>query len=113
MEGVLEEFNFHFENKADQTNQVAYALSCKAKLLNLRMLDTTLASFVATSIRKCIKYNMDKDLVVQKILKSVHEGKTYQFWEEDGLLIRKKSRIFVHKVGDLRRIFIKECHYTL
>lgn len=59
----LVEFNFQFEHKVGYTNQVVDALSCNAKLANLRMLVAISKSFVATFVRKHIKENLDQDLV--------------------------------------------------
>ncbi|KAJ7970764.1 Ty3/gypsy retrotransposon protein [Quillaja saponaria] len=51
--------------------------------------------------------------IAQAIINLAKEGKTRQFWVEDGLLIAKGSRLFVPKAGDLRRTLMKKCHDTL
>ena len=80
------EFHFHFEHKVGHTNQAADALSRKTELAALRMLANMSASTISTSVRERIREHLGKDQVAQNILKLAAEGKTHQFWEEDGLL---------------------------
>ena len=82
----MAEFDFHFEHKLDYSNQAADALSRKAELAALRLLANMVADVVNTPLKECIKENLKKDHVVRTILKLVEEGKTHQFWMEDGLL---------------------------
>ncbi|KAJ7947138.1 Retrotransposon protein, putative, Ty3-gypsy subclass [Quillaja saponaria] len=109
----LAEFDFEFEHKAGKSNQAADALSCKAELAAMTYVAHISASRVATSMRERIRDNLDKDPVAQAIINLAKEGKTRQFWVEDGLLMAKGSRLFVPKAGDLRRTLMKECHDTL
>src|ERR1051325_8355514 len=41
------------------------------------------------------------------------EGKTRQFWVEDGLLITKGNRLYVPRLGNLRKALLEECHNTM
>ncbi|KAJ7961417.1 Retrotransposon protein, putative, Ty3-gypsy subclass [Quillaja saponaria] len=109
----LAEFDFEFEHKAGKSNQAADALSRKAELAAMTYVAHISASCVATSMRERIRENLDKDPVAQAIINLAKEGKTRQFWVEDGLLMAKGSRLFVPKAGDLRRTLMKECHDTL
>ncbi|KAJ7957699.1 Retrovirus-related Pol polyprotein from transposon gypsy [Quillaja saponaria] len=79
----------------------ADALSRKAELAAMTYVAHILASRVATSMRERIRENLDKDPVAQAIINLAKEGKTRQFWVEDGLLMAKGSRLFVPKAGDL------------
>ena len=65
------------------------------------MLTIMSASMVNTPIIKRIRENLDKDPIVSTILKLIEEGKTCQFWVEDGLLWANGGSIFVQRVGDL------------
>ncbi|KAJ7975820.1 Retrotransposon protein, putative, Ty3-gypsy subclass [Quillaja saponaria] len=109
----LAEFDFEFEHKAGKSNQAADALSRKAELAAMTYVAHISASRVATSMRERIRENLDKDPVAQAIINLAKEGKTRQFWVEDGLLMVKGSRLFVPKAGDLRMTLMKECHDTL
>ncbi|KAJ7958669.1 Retrotransposon protein, putative, Ty3-gypsy subclass [Quillaja saponaria] len=109
----LAEFDFEFEHKAGKSNQAADALSCKAELAAMTYVAHISASRVATSMRERIRENLDKNPVAQAIINLAKEGKTRQFWVEDGLLMAKGSRLFVPKARDLRRTLMKECHDTL
>ncbi|KAJ7957579.1 Transposon Ty3-G Gag-Pol polyprotein [Quillaja saponaria] len=101
------------EKRMGKSNQAADALSRKAELAAMTYVAHISASRVATSMREHIRENLDKDPVAQAIINLAKEGKTRQFWVEDGLLMAKGSRLFVPKVGDLRRTLMKECHDTL
>ena len=107
------EFDFRFEHKAGRLNQAADALSRKAELATLKILASLSASVVNTPLKERIKENLEKDPVVRTILKLVEEGKTRQFWVEDGLLWAKGGRLYVPKSGNLRRTLLSECHDTL
>ena len=82
----MAEFDFHFEHKSGHSNQVVDTLSRKAELAAWRLLANMSASVVNTPIRERIKENLEKDHAVKTILKLAEEGKTRQFWVEDGLL---------------------------
>lgn len=87
----MAEFDFHFEYKTGQTNQIADALSRKAELAAFKYLSHTSASQVATSVREHLKENESKDPTAQALLNLMREGKTRQFWVEDGLLMTKRK----------------------
>ena len=107
------EFDFQFVHKEGRTNQAADALSRKTEFAALRVLANMSASTISTSVRERIREHLGKDPVAQNILKLAAEGKTRQFWEEDGLLWTKGNRLFVPKAGELRRTLLRECHDTL
>ena len=109
----MAEFDFHFEHKSGCSNQAADAPSSKAELAALRLLANMSASMVNTPIREHIKESLEKDPAVRSILKLVEEGKTHQFWVEDGLLWAKGGRVYVPREGDLREELLRECHDTL
>ena len=72
-----------------------------------------LASVANTPIREYIKKNMEKNPTIKTILKLVKEGKTRQFWVEDGLLWAKGGCLYVPRAGDLQRVLLRKCHDTL
>ena len=71
------------------------------------------ASTMMTPIRDRIRENLDKDPMAQNLIKLASEGKAHWFWVKDGLLFMKWGRLFVHRVGDLWRTLMQECHDTL
>ena len=71
------------------------------ELATLRLLANMSASVVNTPIRERIKKNLEKDPTVRTILKLIEEGKTRQFWVEDGLLWAKGGHLYVPRAGDL------------
>ena len=92
------EFEFHFGHKSGCSNQVVDALSHKAELAALRLLINMLASVVNPLIKEWIRENLEKDPTVRTILKLIEEGKTRQFWVEDGLLWAKDDRLLIDKL---------------
>ena len=72
-----------------------------------------LASTMMMPIRDRIRENLDKDLMAQNLIKLASEGKARRFWVKDGLLFVKGGRLFVPRVGDLRRMLMWECHDML
>ncbi|KAI3459096.1 hypothetical protein Pfo_015759 [Paulownia fortunei] len=82
----LAEFDYTLEYKPGKANVVADALSRKVELA--------------------------ADPLARELKKLEVEGKTKQFWVEDGLLYTKGRRLYVPKWGSLRKELIKECHDT-
>ncbi|KAK3038793.1 hypothetical protein RJ639_027380 [Escallonia herrerae] len=114
---LLAEFNFMLEYRAGSTNSVADALSRRAELDQVALMAMNAIvradSRVAINIGKKIKKALTRDPVAQQLLKLIENGKTRQFWQEDGLLMTKGRRVYVPRVDDLRRTLIRECHDTL
>ena len=79
----------------------------------MRLLANISASVVNTLVREHIKENLKKDPAVRTILKLVEEGKTRQFWVEDGLLWAKGGCLYILRIGDLWMALLRECHDTL
>ena len=67
-------------------------------------------SYVTSTMRECIKKNLAKDLMAQMITNPAKEGKTHQFWVEDGLLQAKGRGL---KASNLRKMLLKEHHNTI
>ena len=61
-------------------------------------------SCVTSTVYEHIKENLMKDPMAQTIMNLSKEGKTHQFWVEDGLLWVKGRRFFIPKVSDLRKM---------
>ncbi|XP_070013971.1 uncharacterized protein [Nicotiana sylvestris] len=87
--------------------------SRRADLASVCLLATLRGSEVATSIKDQIQDLLIKDPAVQYLVDLVGQGKTRQFYMEDGFLKVKGNRLYVPKGGDLRRILLAECHDTL
>ena len=79
----------------------------------MTLMGCTANSRVTSTMQEHIRENLTKDLVAQTIMNLAKKGKTCQFSVKDGLLCTKGRRLFVPKVGDLRRILLRECHDTL
>ncbi|KAK3012761.1 hypothetical protein RJ639_008109 [Escallonia herrerae] len=93
---LLAEFNFMLEYRAGSTNNVADALSGRAKLDQVALMAMNAIvradSRVAINIGKKIKKALTRDPVAQQLLKLIESGKTRQVWQEDGLLMTKGRR---------------------
>lgn len=50
--------------------------------------------------------------MAKQLMGMAKEGKTKQFWVEDGLLLTKGCRIYVLKWEKLQQSVINECHDT-
>ncbi|KAK3030891.1 hypothetical protein RJ639_037241 [Escallonia herrerae] len=114
---LLAEFNFMLEYRAGSTNSVADALRRRAELDQVALMAMNAIvradSRVAINIGKKIRKGLTRDLIAQKLLKLIESGKTQQFWQEDGLLMTKRRRVYVPRVDDMRRTLIRECLDTL
>ncbi|XP_052117959.1 uncharacterized protein LOC127747717 [Arachis duranensis] len=91
-------------NKSGKTNVVADALSRKAKLAAISM--------VEGDIMHTIKEGLHHDPLAKKLVELAREGKTKRFWLENDLLYTKGRRLDVLKWENLRRKLVKECHDT-
>ncbi|KZV50122.1 hypothetical protein F511_27684 [Dorcoceras hygrometricum] len=100
----LAEFDYTLEYKPGKANVVADALSRKAELAAL--------SLAKGEIKGCIKEVLEHDLMARELVNLCTQGKTKQFWVEDGLLYTKGRHLFVSKWNNLRRDVIRECHDT-
>ncbi|KAI3470592.1 hypothetical protein Pfo_027255 [Paulownia fortunei] len=87
----LAEFDYILEYKPGKANVVADALSRKAELAAV--------SLAKGEIMDRIKQGLEQDLLARELKKLVVEGKTKQFWVEDGLLYTKGRRLYVPKWG--------------
>ncbi|KAE8717725.1 Detected protein of unknown function [Hibiscus syriacus] len=100
----LAEFDYTLEYKPGKTNIVADALSRKAELAAI--------SLAKGTVLERIKEGLEQDPMARELVKLASDGKTQQFWVEDGLLYNKGWKIYVPKWDNLRRDLIKECHDT-
>lgn len=100
----LAEFDFVLEYRLGKANVVADALSRKSELASI--------SSALGDLPTRIKEGLDYDPMTKELAKLAEQGKTRQFWLEDGLLYTKRRRLYVPKWGDLRRDLIRECHDT-
>ncbi|KAI3454911.1 hypothetical protein Pfo_011574 [Paulownia fortunei] len=86
---------------AIKANVVVDALSQKMELAAV--------SLAKGEITDLIKQGLDQDPLARELKKLAVEGKTKQFWVEDGLLYYTKGRcLYVPKWGSLRKELIKE-----
>ncbi|KZV41926.1 hypothetical protein F511_30203 [Dorcoceras hygrometricum] len=100
----LAEFDYTLEYKPGKANVVSDALSRKAKLAAL--------SLAKGEIKGRIKEGLEHDPMDRELVNLCTQGKTKQFWVEDGLLYTEGWRLFVPKWNNLRRDLIRECHDT-
>ncbi|KAI3453949.1 hypothetical protein Pfo_010612 [Paulownia fortunei] len=100
----LAEFDYTLEYKPGKANVVADALSRKAELAAV--------SLAKGEITGRIKQGLEQDPLARELKKLAVEGKTKQFWVEDGLLYTKGRCLYVPKWGSLQKELIKECHDT-
>ena len=75
--------------QAGKINFVANALSRKAELAAI--------SKVHMELLDLIKEGLKHDPLAKQLVELAKEGKTKQFWVEDGLLLTKSRRIYVLK----------------
>lgn len=78
----------------------------------LRVVPATSESRVEGTIVSHIREGLEKDPLAKNILRLVEEGKTPRFWVKGGLLMTKGRRMYVPKVGELRKTLLHECHDT-
>ncbi|KAA0066511.1 reverse transcriptase [Cucumis melo var. makuwa] len=64
-------------------------------------------------VRDTLREFLQKDHAAQNVMNLVKAGKTRQFWVEEDLLVTKGNRLYVPRVGDLRKKLLYECHDTL
>ncbi|KZV54874.1 hypothetical protein F511_37192, partial [Dorcoceras hygrometricum] len=100
----LAEFDYVLEYRSGKANVVADALSRKAELASI--------STVLGDLPTRIKEGLGHDSVAKELVKLAEQGKTRQFWLEDGLLYTQGRRLYVPKWEDLRKDLIRECHDT-
>ncbi|KZV51023.1 hypothetical protein F511_43983, partial [Dorcoceras hygrometricum] len=100
----LAEFDYVLEYRPGKANVVADALSRKAELASI--------STVLGDLPTRIKEGLGHDPVAKELVKLAEQGKTRQFWLEDGLLYTQGRRLYVPKWEDLRKDLIRECHDT-
>ena len=70
-------------------------------------------SRVVTSIRDQIKQNLKKDPQAVALINLTKQGKTRQFVWENDLLVANRFRLYVPKIGNLRKLVLQEFHDTL
>ena len=109
----LAEFDFEFEHKKRVSNQVADALSRRGDHAALCMLAHLYASKIDGPMRDVLREFLQKDSAARSVMSLAEEGKTRQFWVEDGLLVTKGRRLYVPRGGDLRKKLLHKCHDTL
>ncbi|KAL0549524.1 hypothetical protein IC582_014009 [Cucumis melo] len=109
----LAEFDFEFEHKKGSNNQAADALSRKQEHAAICLLAHLRGSDNSGSVRDTLREFLQKDHAAQNVMNLVKAGKTRQFWVEEDLLVTKGNRLYVPRVGDLRKKLLYECHDTL
>ncbi|KAG8377407.1 hypothetical protein BUALT_Bualt08G0029800 [Buddleja alternifolia] len=80
----LAEFDYVLEYKPGKANVVADALSRKAELAAI--------SLAKGNVHEKIKEGLEHDPMAKELMRLAKEGKTQQFWVEDGLLYTKGRR---------------------
>ncbi|KAG8367351.1 hypothetical protein BUALT_Bualt16G0063100 [Buddleja alternifolia] len=93
-------FDYVLEYKHGKANVVVDALSRKAELAAI--------SLAKGNVHEKIKEGLEHDPMAKELMRLAKEGKTRQFWVEDGLLYTKGRRLYVPKWGNLRKDLIKE-----
>lgn len=96
----LAEFDYTLEYKPGKANVVADDLSRKGELAAI----STIKGDLPTRIND----GLVQDPTAWALVKLAEQGKTRQFWIEDGLLYTKGRRLYVPKYGGLRRDIIRE-----
>ena len=56
---------------------------------------------------------LQRDFATQTVKNLAKARKTRQLLVEDGLLVTRENRLYVPRVGDLRKKLLHECHDTL
>ena len=84
---------------------MADTLSQKAEL-------TSMMSQPQGDIMDLLREGLQHDPMVKSLIALAHEGKTKGFWVEDDLLYTKGRRLYMPKLGNIRRNLIKEFHDT-
>ena len=70
-------------------------------------------SEVSTNLQDQIRELLAKDPGSVNLVQLVEQGKSLQFWFDDGLLYTRRNCLYVPKGGELRKRIIMECHDTL
>ncbi|KAL2251547.1 UNVERIFIED_CONTAM: Transposon Tf2-11 polyprotein [Sesamum indicum] len=110
---LLSEFQFVLEYRAGSSNHAADALSRRADLENLESIAALSSSAAAISVKDQVREFLPRDPAAQGLIRLVEQGKAWQFWIKDGLLMTKENRVYILRGGDLRRSLLLECHDTL
>lgn len=74
-----------------------------AELMARWVVPATSESRVEGTIVSHIREGLEKDPLAKSILR---EGKTPRFWVKDGLLMTKGRRMYVPKVGELKKTLL-------
>ncbi|XP_070010410.1 uncharacterized protein [Nicotiana sylvestris] len=98
---LIVEFHVNLEYRSGKTNHVANVLRRRANLASVCLLATLRESEVATTIKDQIHDLLIKDPAAQYFVDLVGQGKTRQFYMEDGFLKVKGNQLYIPKVGDL------------
>ncbi|KAG8372904.1 hypothetical protein BUALT_Bualt12G0115600 [Buddleja alternifolia] len=69
-------------------------------------------SLAKGNVHEKINEGLKHDPMAKELMRLAKEGKTRQFWVEDGLLYTKGRRLYVPKWGNLWKDLIRECHDT-
>lgn len=101
-----------FEYHADSNNEVAGPLNQRPDLVEVGGIVTLSTSRASTVVKNQIKQLSAGDPVAKQLWKLVKIDSTWRFWVEDGLLLTKRSRLYVLKGGNLRKTLIAKCHDT-
>ncbi|KAL0444517.1 UNVERIFIED_CONTAM: Transposon Tf2-11 polyprotein [Sesamum latifolium] len=112
-EELLSEFHFVLEYRVNSSNHIADTLSRRADLTSLVSIAALTSSTIATSIRDQAHELLPKDPATQGLVHLIEQGKAWQVWLEDGLLMNMENHLYVRKGGDLRKSLISKCHDTL
>lgn len=99
---LIVEFDYIMEYKLGYANLVADALSQNGELADF--------SRPQRNFWDLIKEGLQCDLLAQTIIQLMKEGKTWRFWEEDGLALIKGKCICVPSYDNFRREVMKECY---
>lgn len=97
--------DYELEYKPGKDKVVADALRRESKLATINI--------VYCNMQDAIVDSMHHDPKVKQLVELVAQGKTRNFWVEDGPLLNAGQRIYVRKFGTIRQWIMKESHDTL
>ena len=113
----LADFDLTLKYKPGRDNSVADALSRRPDHAQLAATQAEApskgsATRPTSALLDRIRQGIEEDPTAKELLQQAREGRTRQFWAEDGLIFTKGRRLFVPRWDGLRRQLLKECHDT-
>lgn len=98
-------FDYELEYKPGKDKVVADALRRESKLATINI--------VYCNMQDAIVDSMQHDPEVKQLVELVTQGKTKNFWVEDGPLLNAGQRIYVPKFGTIRQWIMREPRHIM